>query len=85
MWLEAMDLDMFLFGNLLVNQKLANLVAMVALQLDDFAKLIVHNECSIACKVLLEGLQNSLLVKIPGESLDSGQSLPAVALLYSDV
>ena len=80
-----MNLDVALLRDALLNEESSNLLTLVALKLDDLAKLLVINNGAVACKLLLEGLQELLLVIFLGNALESGKSLTSVPLLDTDV
>lgn len=65
---------------LLVREELLNILALVALELDDLTHLGVAHDGAIASELLLDHLEDLLLVELLGETLDSGQGLATVAL-----
>lgn len=65
---------------LLVGQEVLHIFTLVALELDDFAHLGVAHDGAIAGKLLLDHLEDLLLVKLFGETLDGRQGLAAIAL-----
>jgi hypothetical protein len=65
---------------LLVREELLNILALVALELDDLTHLRVAHDGAIASELLLNHLEDLLLVKFLGETLDSGQGLTTVTL-----
>lgn len=81
--LETVDLDSLgveLKTLLLVGEELQDVLALVALELDDLAHLgVVHNG-SIAGKFLLDHFKDLFLVKLLGETLDSRQGLSSISL-----
>lgn len=72
---------------LLVYQKLLDIFALVTLELDHLAHLGVVDDGAIASEFLLDDLEDFLLVKFFGKTLDRGQGLTSIALLntYMDV
>lgn len=86
--LETVDLDEFLFDDLLLDHELLDLGAVVALELDDFTPLVVGHDGAIAAEVFLEVLDELLnlrTVQMGVESLDGGQGFAAIALLDTNV
>lgn len=71
--------------NTFLGEELADVVALVALQLENLAVLRVFNNCAVACKVLFAGTNNLLLVEVFGDSLHSCQRFSAVSLLNPNV
>ena len=65
---------------LLVREELLNILALVALELDDLTHLGVAHDGAIASELLLDHLKDLLLVELLGETLDSGQGLATVTL-----
>lgn len=65
---------------LLVDQELLNILALVTLKLDHLAHLGVCDDGAIAGKLLLDDLENLLLVKLLGQTLNGGQSLATITL-----
>jgi len=90
MGLEPMDLDglrIQLEAFLLVGQELLDILTLISLKLNHLTHLSVRDDGAIASELLLDDLQNLLLVKLLGKTLNSGQSLTTIALLnpYMDV
>lgn len=69
---------------LLVGQELLNILALISLELNHLAHLRVVDDGSIAGELLLDDLENLLLVKLLGQTLDSGQGLASIALCWTD-
>lgn len=65
---------------LLVREELLNILALIALELDDLTHLGVAHDGAIASELLLDHLEDLLLVELLGETLDSRQGLATVAL-----
>lgn len=80
-----MDLDLLLLDLESLNQELLDLLALVALELQDLTVVSVLVDMAVATEILLKGLQNTLQVVLGGDTLDGSDSLAAVALLASDV
>lgn len=57
-----MHLDVGLGGDALLYDESGDLLALVTLELDNLSELLVVNNGTVACKFLLEGLQQLLLV-----------------------
>jgi len=72
---------------LLIDEELLHHLALVTLELDDLAHLAVSYDGAIASELLLNDLEDFLLVKFLWKTLNSSQSLSAIALLdpYMDV
>lgn len=70
---------------LLIGQELLDILALIALQLDDLAHFQVTDNGAIAGKLLLDHFENLLLVKLLGQALDRRQRLAAIALLDPNV
>ena len=85
--LKPMDFQLVVFGQSNLNEELADVLALVALQLNHFSILRVLDHSTIAGKFLLERLHQFLFIVIIRDALDSGEGLPAVPLLdpYMDV
>jgi hypothetical protein len=81
--LEAMDLDGIggkIESLLLVGEELLYGVAVIALELDHLASLVIIDNGAIAVEILLEGLYDLLQIESGGDAFDSGQGLAAIAL-----
>jgi hypothetical protein len=88
--LEPMDLDglsIQLEAFLLVGQELLDILTLISLKLNHLTHLSVSDDGAIASELLLDDLQDLLLVKLLGKTLNSSQSLTTIALLnpYMDV
>ena len=80
-----MDLDLRLFANVLLSEKVENVLALVTLDLDDFAHFSVAHNGSIAAKLFFEEAQDFLQVEITGQPLHRGQRFASGALLDANV
>ena len=81
--LETVDLDGLCIqaqAFLLIGQELLNILALIALELDDLTHLGVDHDGAIASKLLLDHLDDLLLVELLRETLDSRRALTTVAL-----
>jgi len=88
MALETVDLDglcIKLKALFLVGEEFLYVLALISLELDHLSHLSVVDNGAIASKLLLDDLENFLLVKFLGETLDRSQSLTTIALLNTDV
>lgn len=65
---------------LLVREELLNILALIALELDDLTHLRVRYDGAIASELLLDHLEDLLLVELLRQTLDSSQGLATVAL-----
>lgn len=82
---EAVDLELLGLGNANARQELADVVALVSLQLHDFAILWVLHHCAIAGKLLFAGPHDFLLVIVVRYALHCREGLSTVALLNTNV
>ena len=60
-------------------------IALIALQLDHTAGLLIVDNCTVAGELLLDDLEDLLEVKLGWDALDRGQRLPTITLLDADV
>jgi hypothetical protein len=65
---------------LLVCQKILDVLALIALELDHLSHLGVGNDGAIAGELLLNHFKDLLLVELLGQALDRGQGLATIAL-----
>jgi len=65
---------------LLVDQEFLHIFPLITLQLDHLAHLGVVDNGAIASEFLLDDLENLLLIKFLGKTLDCRQSLTTIAL-----
>lgn len=63
---------------LLVGEEILNILALIALELDNLTHGVVGYDCSIAGKLLLDNLQDLLLIKLLGKSLNCSQGLTTI-------
>ena len=83
-----MNLELLLGRNIILNQDITDLDAVVALELNNLTKFLVDDDGAVAAKVLLEHL-DELLDLLRGEivlkALNSSQGLATVALLQTNI
>ena len=82
---ETVDLDVILLKPNSGREETMNLCPLVSLELDNLAEGFVRYNITVASKLLFEGLQNTLGIKVLWKSLNSRQSLTTIALLNTDV
>jgi len=70
---------------LLVRQEGADVVALVALELDDIADFFVVHDGAIACEFLLDHLEDLLEVEFAGDAGHGRQCLATITLLDADM
>ena len=80
-----MNLDGFLLDDLLLDEKVGNVAALISLELDDGSERFVLNDGAVAAEDALECLEEFLKVEFGVEALDGGQALPSVSLLDANV
>jgi hypothetical protein len=87
MGLETVNLDGIglELETVLGGQELLEILSLVTLQLNHLTHLRVRDNGAIASELLLDDLENLLLVKLLGQTLNGSQSLTAIALLNSNV
>ena len=81
--LEAVDLDGLDIKTqalLLVGQKVLDILALIALELDHLSHLGVGDDGAIAGELLLDHFEDLLLVELLRQALDRGQCLATIAL-----
>jgi len=86
--LETMDLNglgIKLQALLLVGEEFLNILALISLKLDHLSHLSINDDGAIASKFLFDDLEDLLLIKFLGKTLNSGQSLTTIALLNTNV
>jgi len=86
--LEAMDLDglgVDLQALLLVDKEVFHGIALVALELDHVAGLLIVHNGTVAGKLLLDDLEDLFEIELGRDALDGGQGLATIALLDADV
>ena len=83
--LEAVNLHLLQRADLVVNEEVANLRALVTLELDDLAVALVVRDRTVALEVLLERPQDLLQIEIVLKPLHRRDALSPVPLLDADV
>lgn len=83
--LETVHLQLIGLGNANFGQKLANVVALIALQLNHFTILGVIDHGAVTGKLLFACFHNFLFIEIVGDALHGGQRLATVTLLNPNV
>ena len=81
--LEAVDLDGLDIKTkalLLVCQKVLDILALIALELDHLSHLGVSDDGAIAGELFLDHFEDLLLVELLRQALDRGQCLATIAL-----
>ena len=85
MSLKAVHFKLIGLGDADLGQKLAHIVALIALHLNDFAIFGMFDDGAIAGEFLLESAYEFLLVKLVGYALYGGQCLATITLLYTNM
>eukprot|EP00276_Gloeochaete_wittrockiana_P014136 CAMPEP_0184332200 /NCGR_PEP_ID=MMETSP1089-20130417/1427_1 /TAXON_ID=38269 ORGANISM="Gloeochaete wittrockiana, Strain SAG46.84" /NCGR_SAMPLE_ID=MMETSP1089 /ASSEMBLY_ACC=CAM_ASM_000445 /LENGTH=141 /DNA_ID=CAMNT_0026655473 /DNA_START=129 /DNA_END=554 /DNA_ORIENTATION=- len=85
LFLEAVDFDLLVADHALSHDKVADVLALVALELDDVAELGVVDDGAVAAELLLEGLQETGKVDLRRNALHGREGLLSVSLLDADV
>jgi len=80
-----MDLDIIFVADVSFDQKLHYVLALITLQLNDFADILILQNGAVRRERLLEVAKDFLEVEIGGHALHSGQRFTTVALLNADV
>ena len=78
---SAMLLDLRRVDNLILGQEFANSIALITLELQDLAHVVVLDHSAVAALGLLYGLEDLLEIQQHIKALDRGDALAAVALL----
>jgi hypothetical protein len=65
---------------LLINEELLHILALIALELNHLAHLGIDDNGAIAGELLLDDLEDLLLVKLLGQTLDCSQGFTTIAL-----
>jgi len=82
---ETVNLDVLLVDTQLLTNEVENLATLIALQLNNFAEILILYNGTIGSEILLESSQNTFRIIFLGKSLDSGQCLTTVTLLDSNM
>jgi len=81
-----MNLDVLLLAHPAFNEHLGDLLAVVALQLDDVqAGVLLLDNAPIAGEVLLKHLQDFLRINLLREALNRGQGFTTIALVETHI
>ena len=76
-----MNLDVLLLYNAGLDKEIGNVLPLIALKLNDLAKLWILDNSTIAAKLFLEIFEDLAVAEFLLQSLDSGQTLAAITLL----
>jgi hypothetical protein len=79
------NLNSILFTDFLSNEELANVLSLVALQLQNPSPFIIFDNCPITTEGMLEILQQFLHIQLRGQPLNQSQRFPFIPLLNPDV
>lgn len=79
--LDGLDLETKALS--LVDEEVLNVLSLVSLKLNDLTHLLVAHDSAIAGELFLDDLENLLLIKLLGETLDGGQGLASIALFMT--
>ena len=80
-----MNLDVVLLDEAGLDEELRGVLALIALQLNYLAELLVVNHIAVATELLLEILEDLLVAEVLLQPLDRCQALLPVPLLDADV
>lgn len=80
-----MDLDLVLLHEAGLDQELGNVLPLIALQLNDFSKLLVLDNIPITTELFLQILEDLLVAELFLQPLHGGQALLSIPLLDADV
>lgn len=83
--LETMHLDGLLVDLKGLGEEVHHLLALITLELENLAVLLVTVDVTVATEVLLQRLENSLEIILAGHALHGRDGLTTVTLLASDV
>lgn len=83
--LETVHFELILLGDANFGQKLTDVIALIALQLNDFTILGMINHSAVTGELLFACFHNFLFIEIVRYALDSGQGFAAVTLLNPNV
>jgi len=81
--LDGLGVDVQTF--VLVGEEVLHSIALITLELNDVACLLVVHDGSIASKLLLDDLENFLEVELGRDPFDCGQSLTTITLLDTNM
>jgi len=83
--LETVKHNTLCVADFLIDQKVFDVGTLIPTQLDDLPCFLVLLNGSVATKVLLEGLANTLDVEIIRQSRNSCNTLSTISLLHTNV
>jgi len=72
-------------GDTLLREEVGYLETLITLQLNDFARLLIIDEGTVASKFLLECLEQFLRIVLLGQTLQGCQSLSTISLLNTNM
>lgn len=80
-----MNLDLILPHKASLNKEMGDVLALVTLELDYLAKLLVLHNMPVAAELLLEVLEYLLVAELLLQPLNCGQALLSIPLLDADM
>jgi len=80
-----MNLDLVLPNKCSLNEEVRNVFALITLELDNLAKLLVMHNIAIAAELFLQIFQNLLIAELFPQTLHCRQTLLPIPLLYADM
>nr|ACU13196.1 unknown [Glycine max] len=80
-----MNLDLVLPNKASMNEEVRNVLALITLELDNLAKLLVMHNIAIAAELFLEVFEDLLVAELFLQPLHCGQTLLPIPLLYADM
>jgi hypothetical protein len=86
--LEAVDLDglrVNLETLFLIDEEFLHNIALIALELDHVASLVIVDDGAVAGELLLDDLEDLFEVELGWDTLDGGQGFTTITLLDTDV
>ncbi|WVY89289.1 hypothetical protein V8G54_034803 [Vigna mungo] len=80
-----MNLDLVLPNKCSLNEEVRNVFALITLELDNLAKLLVMHNIAIAAELFLQVFQNLLIAELFPQTLHCRQTLLPIPLLYTNM
>ena len=80
-----MNLDLVLPNKASMNEEVRNVLALITLELDNLAKLLVMHNIAIAAELFLEVFEDLGIAVLFLKALDSGQAFSTITLLNTYV
>nr|ACU14064.1 unknown [Glycine max] len=80
-----MNLDLVLPSKASMNEKVRDVLSLIALELDNLAKLLVMHNIAIAAQLFLEVFEDLLVAELFLQPLHCGETLLPIPLLYADM